>query len=71
MSMVRNIEHSIDLALNCNYDIILTGDLNINQLNNNNCWSVDVFLFNQLSVNESISWQEFSAEIISILDTML
>jgi hypothetical protein len=31
----RNIEHSIDLALNCNYDIILTGDFNINQLNNN------------------------------------
>jgi hypothetical protein len=31
----RNIEHSIDLALNYNYDIILTGDFNINQLNNN------------------------------------
>jgi len=30
-----NIEHSIDLALNCNYGIILTGDFNINQLNNN------------------------------------
>jgi exonuclease III len=29
------IEHYIDLALNCNYDIILTGDFNINHLNNN------------------------------------
>jgi hypothetical protein len=26
--------------------------------------SVDVFSLNQLSVNESISWQEYSAEII-------
>jgi hypothetical protein len=36
-----------------------------------NPWSVDVFSLNQLSVNESISWQEYSAEIISILDTIL
>ena len=31
----RNIEHSIDLALICNHNIILTGDFNINQLNSN------------------------------------
>ena len=34
-------------------------------------WSVDAFSFNQPSVNECISWQEYSAEIMSILDTIL
>ena len=31
----RNIEHSIDVALSCNHNTILTGDFNINQLNSN------------------------------------
>ena len=67
----RNIEHSIDLALNCNYDIILTGDFNINQLNNNINDKIGS-LMTQFSLHQLITEPTYVTEhSSSLLDLIL
>ena len=67
----RNIEHSIDVALSCNHNIILTGDFNINQLNSNmndKIWS----LMTQFSLHQLITEPAYVTEHnSSLLDFIL
>ncbi len=69
----RNIKHStgIDLALNCNYDKIVTGEFNINQLNNTINDKIGSLL-TQFSLHQFISEPTYVTEhSSSLLDLIL
>jgi hypothetical protein len=66
----EDIEQSIDLALTCNIDIIVTGDFNVNMPGIIISLSLTRGV-SQLSVKERISWHMNSAEIRSSLGTIL
>ena len=67
----RNIEHSNDLALNCNHNVILTGDFNINQLNSNMNDKIGS-LMTQFSLHQLITEPAYVTEHnSSLLDLIL
>jgi endonuclease/exonuclease/phosphatase family metal-dependent hydrolase len=67
----RNIEHSIDLPLNCNHNIILTGDFNINQLSSNINDTIGS-LMTQFSLHQLITKPAYVTEYnSSLLDFIL
>ena len=67
----RNIEHSIDLALICNHNIILTGDFNINQLSSNINDTIGS-LMTQFSLHQLITKPAYVTEYnSSLLDFIL
>ena len=67
----RNIEHSIDVALSCNHNIILTGDFNINQLSSNINDKIGS-LMTQFSLHQLIAKPAYVTEYnSSLLDFIL
>jgi len=65
-----DFEHSLDLALNSNCDVIITGDFNVNQLSNNTA-KIDNILI-QFSLHQLITEPTYMTEhSSSLLDLLL